>query len=108
MIFASGRSDLATAAFDRHLRETHAPLVAQLPGLRRFVLNRALPDDGAPAPGQLIAEDWFDSLEALQAAMASPQGQAVNADAAAFLDMSTLRFQVVREEEVPLQAPALG
>jgi hypothetical protein len=38
----------------------------------------------------------------MQAALASPQGQAVNADAATFLDLSKLQFLVVQEDEIPV------
>jgi uncharacterized protein (TIGR02118 family) len=104
-IFLSKQSQLSNEAFDQHLRETHAPLVAQLPGLRRLVINRVQPDpSGAPPAWEAIAEDWFDSVEAMQAALGSPQGQAVNADAATFLDLSKLQFLVMHEEEVPLPA----
>ena len=40
MIFLSRRPDLSAETFEQHLRTTHAPLVAQLPGLRRLVVNR--------------------------------------------------------------------
>jgi uncharacterized protein (TIGR02118 family) len=107
MIFVSRRPDLSPEAFEQHLRTTHAPLVAQLPGLRRLVFNRPQPDpSGAAAAWDAIAEDWFDSPEAMQAALASPQGQAVNADAATFLDLSKLQVLVVQEDEIPL--PAAG
>jgi uncharacterized protein (TIGR02118 family) len=76
-----------------------------MPGLRRLVINRVHPDpSGLPPAWNALAEDWFDSLEAMQAALASPQGQAVMADAATFLDMSKLQFLVVEEDEVPLRA----
>lgn len=107
MIFLSRHPESSAEAFDHHLRETHAPLVAQLPGLRRLVVNRVQPDpNGPPATWDAIAEDWFDNLEALQAALASPQGQAVNADAATFLDLSKLQFLLVQEDEVPLPVSA--
>jgi uncharacterized protein (TIGR02118 family) len=67
------------------------------------VLNDVLPGlDGDPAACDGIAEDWFDSPAAMQAAFASPEGQAVAADAAAFLDLGRLQPLVVAEEEVPL------
>jgi uncharacterized protein (TIGR02118 family) len=106
MIFLSKQPQLSSEAFDQHLRE-HTPLVAHLPGLRRLVINRVQPDpSGAPPTWEAIAEDWFDSMEALQAALGSPQGQAVNADAATFVDLSKLQLLLVHEEEVPLQAMA--
>ena len=36
IIFLSKQPQRSSEAFDQHLRETHAPLVAQLPGLRRL------------------------------------------------------------------------
>lgn len=102
------RPGLSRDAFDRHLRDTHLALVAELPGLRRLVFNRVQSDpDGPPPEFDAVAEDWFDSPEALQAALASPAGQAVNADAATFVDLSRLRFLVVHEETVALPASAV-
>ncbi len=41
MVCLSRRADLSEEAFARHLRDTHAPLVAQLPGLRRLLMRQA-------------------------------------------------------------------
>jgi uncharacterized protein (TIGR02118 family) len=109
LILLSRRPDLSRDAFDRHLRDTHLALVAQLPGLRRLALNFVQSDpDGPPPDYDAIAEDWFDGPEALQAALASPAGQAVNADAATFVDLSRLRFLVVQEEAVALPASVVA
>ena len=103
MIFLSRRPGLSAEAFEEHLRATHLPLVTQMPGLRRLVINRVRPDlSGAPPAWDAIAEDWFASLEAMQGALESPQGQAVNADGATFLDLSKLQVLVMQEDEVPL------
>ena len=90
------RSDLSADEFRRYWRERHRPLLERLPGLRRLVLNDILPGpDGAPAVCDGIAEDWFDSPEAMQVAFASAEGQAVAADAANFLEVSRLQLLVV-------------
>ena len=103
MIFLARRADLSGEEFGRYLREAHLPLVTRLPGLRRLVLNRVLPDPGGAAPAwDAISEDWFDDPVALQAALASSEGQAVNADAPNFLDLNKLRLLVVEEDEVQL------
>jgi uncharacterized protein (TIGR02118 family) len=103
MVFLRRRSDLSQEAFDRHLRDTYAPLAARMPGLRRLVVNRVLSDPSGMLPAwDAIAEDWFDGPEAMQAALASPEAQAVNADAPNFVDVSKLQFLVVQEEEVAL------
>ena len=107
MIFLRRHPESSPEAFDQHLGETHAPLLAQVPGLRRLVVNRVQPDpNGATAAWEAIAEDWFDDLVALHTALVSPQGHAVNADAATFLDLSKLQFLLVQDEEIPLPVSA--
>jgi uncharacterized protein (TIGR02118 family) len=97
------RPDTTTDEFRRHWHGEHKALLVRLPGLRRLVLNDVLPGpDGAPVPFDGIAEDWFDSPEAMQAAFASPEGQAVAVDAANFLDLTRLQMVLVNEQDVPL------
>ena len=99
------RDDLSPEAFRRHWRETHAPLLAQLPGLERLTFNYALPGpDGAAPEYDGVSEDWFASAEPMQAAFASPAGQAVFADSANFLDLAGLRMFVVEEETIELES----
>ncbi len=105
LILTRRRPDLSREEFERHLRETHLPLVAQLPGLRRLVVNSVLPGpDGAPPDWDIIGEDWFDNLEAWHRALASPAGQAVIADSSRFTDPAGSHFLMVEEEEVALSA----
>jgi uncharacterized protein (TIGR02118 family) len=97
------REDMSPEEFERYAREQHLPILTKLPGLRRLVVNRVLPDPTGPPPAyDAIAEDWFDDLQALGAAFASPEGQAVAADAPNFLDMTRFQVMVVEEVEVPL------
>ncbi|MFC7752604.1 EthD family reductase [Tsukamurella soli] len=66
-------------AFEEHYRAVHVPLAMKLPGLRaaRFSLDVVAP---AGAGYFALFEADFDSAEALQAALASPEGVAVNRD----------------------------
>jgi len=50
-------------------------------GLAKFLAARVVGTPVGPAPYQRVAELYFDSLESLQAAMASPGGQAAVAHA---------------------------
>ena len=101
------RPDLSPDDFRRYWHETHRPLLERLPGLRRLVLKDVLPGpDGGAGACDGIAEDWFDSLEAMQAAFASPEAQAVSADVVNFLDLSRFQMLMVAEQEVPLAAEA--
>ena len=69
-------------------------MLERLPGLRRLVLNDVLPGpDAGAAACDGIAEDWFDSVDAMQLAFASPEAETVTGDVANFLDLS--RFQML-------------
>jgi uncharacterized protein (TIGR02118 family) len=95
------RSDLTSEEFRRYWSETHAPIAATMPGLRKYTQNHAVPD---PTQGDLaldgIAELSFDSPAAFQAALASPEGQATLGDVPNFLDADSV--QVVIAEEVTI------
>ena len=73
------------AIFDRYYYETHVPIAKRIPGLRSYTVSAAKPAmvAGSFSP-HMIAELEFDSMPALQAAMASPEGQAAAADVANF------------------------
>ena len=99
----SQREDMSQEEFERYRREEHLPLVTKLPGLRRLVVSRVLPNPNGPPPGfDAVAEDWFDDLAAMGAAFASPEGQVVIADAPNFLDMGRFQLLVVEEQDVPI------
>jgi uncharacterized protein (TIGR02118 family) len=95
--------------FRRYWRQRHAPLLVQLPGLRRLVFNYGQSDEaGKPPAYDGISEDWFESAEAMQLAFASPQGQAVAEDAPNFVDTSRIQTLVVEEDEVEVPARSAG
>lgn len=73
------------AAFDAYYFAKHVPFAKKLPGLKRFEVSAGsinMPQGGPPY--HLVAQLEFDSLQALGAAMASPEGRAVGADLANF------------------------
>jgi len=73
------------AAFDAHYFEKHAPLAKTIPGLRRYEVSEGpIGTPGGPAPYHLIAILTFDDAAAIQAAFASPEGQAAAADVSTF------------------------
>lgn len=73
------RDDMSREDFRRWWLQEHAPLARTLPGVRRIRFN--VLDEGAPFDG--IAELWFDSAEAADAAYATDIGKAVAADSLA-------------------------
>jgi uncharacterized protein (TIGR02118 family) len=72
-------------AFFHHYDAVHAPLVKRIPGLQSFVLNRVTEDPlgGAP-PFILIAEMTYPDRASYEAAMRSPENQAVARDLMTF------------------------
>lgn len=77
-------------SFEQYYRDTHVPMAARLPGLRRFTVShpRGL---GTAAP-YMMAELWFDDAEALKTALKSPEMAATAADAQTFDVASTTMF----------------
>jgi uncharacterized protein (TIGR02118 family) len=76
-----------TAAFDAYYRSTHIPLAKKIPGLRAYDISRGpVATPAGPSDFHLVATLTFDSMDALQAALASPEGQATAGDLANFAD----------------------
>lgn len=73
------------AAFDAYFSETHTPLARKIPGLVRqeSSVGPVMTPEG-PAPYHAIGVLTFASMDDLQAALGSPEGQAASADLANF------------------------
>src|SRR4051794_21204097 len=68
--------------FERRYLTEHRPMVVgKIPGLRKFIAAEVLGTPAGAAPYHRVAELYFDSMESLQAAMASPDGQTAVAHA---------------------------
>jgi len=73
------------AAFDAYYLGTHVPIAKRMPGLRSYTISKGPVSGGAAAsPYYLIAILEFDSIAALGAAAASPEGRAASADVVNF------------------------
>jgi len=68
------------AAFDAYYFATHVPIARKIPGLRKMTFNAAPPLAIVGSAPHLVAALEFDSMNAIQAALASPEGQATAAD----------------------------
>src|ERR1700760_643903 len=69
-------------AFERHYTEAHLPLAVAIPGVRKLVATRTADAlGGGEAALHRITELWFDDRAAMEAAEASPEGQATVKDA---------------------------
>jgi uncharacterized protein (TIGR02118 family) len=82
------------ATFNKHYYEIHVPLAQKIPGLRKLEVSRGpvLTPTG-PSNVQLVAILHFDDMATVQAAFASPEGQAAGADAQTLGVASMLLFE---------------
>ena len=84
-LFAIYQQPADTAVFDAYYFNKHVPLAKTIPGLRSYEVTSGDVMGMAGKHGvYLVAILEFDSLAAIGAAMASPQGQATAADLANF------------------------
>ena len=84
-IYALYKIPTDPTAFDRYYFDRHVPLAKTLPGLRSYEVTRGpIGTMGGTAPYHLIATLTFNSRAAIDAAFASPQGQATAGDLANF------------------------
>jgi uncharacterized protein (TIGR02118 family) len=84
-LLAMYRTPKDPAAFDRYYLSQHIPIAKTIPGLRKYEVSRGPIATPAGLSGlYLIATLHFDDLAAVQAAFASPEGQATAADLANF------------------------
>ena len=68
-------------AFEKHYFETHIPLAKKIPGLRKYEISRGPVTVVAGSPDvYLIGTLYFDDLDAIKKAFASPEGRAAAAD----------------------------
>lgn len=77
----------------------HTAIVGEVPGLTKWVQNHVLQVPNAAAADG-IGELWFDSSEAMDKAMSSPEMGAAVEDAKRFLDMQRTYALVVHERTV--------
>lgn len=68
------------AVFDAYYHGTHILLVNKIPGLRSNLISNGPIQAIAGDASYLVAELTFDSMAELNAALASPEGQATAAD----------------------------
>lgn len=89
-------------AAERHYLEDHVPLARRLPGLRQYVIGRAVDFGPAAAERHRVALLAFDDAEALRAAYRSEVGRALRADEKRLITDAVVTFV----EAQPVLPPA--
>ncbi len=94
------------AEFDRYYHEVHIPLAKKMQGLKGWTIGKcesAAP--GEPPPYYMIVGLYADSRAALEAILASPEGQATIADVEKFATGGATFFYNDEEVLVPYSLP---
>lgn len=86
--------------FERYWREEHAPIAAEIPGLRKYTISMALEPDSSRYDG--TAQFYFDSRDALEEGLDSEAGRKAAADFSNFADTDDV-LQVILEEHVHVE-----
>ncbi|WP_353069593.1 EthD family reductase [Tunturibacter empetritectus] len=104
------RSGMSKGAFRAYWRDVHGPLIAAIPGVRKYVQfhvdSEINPEEDEPIDG--IAELWFDSKEAQVEAWSSPQYAFAVADEPNLFDSSSRSIHPVMEIETVILVPEGG
>ncbi len=79
--------------FLKHYTDVHLPLIRKIPGLRKLEVVHAAGSPFGESKFWLMAEMTYDSMDAMNAANASPEGRAAAKDLMSFAaDVVTLFF----------------
>ena len=100
------QAGMSVEDFSHYWQTRHAPLVARLPGLRRYVQSQTLASayrKHTPACDG-VAELWFDDTDALRALAGSAAHAAVLADEANFIDPAS-RIEMLTDDIVIKDGP---
>jgi uncharacterized protein (TIGR02118 family) len=94
------KEDLTREEFARWAVEDHAPIGRRMPGIRQYRIN-VLRADQPETEFDGVFELWFDSVEALQAALDSDVGTKAREDAMAH---ASKRIHLRTEEHIVVGA----
>jgi uncharacterized protein (TIGR02118 family) len=100
MVVLYKRPDLTSEEFRRHLQQIHGPLAKALPGVRKYIQNYVVDDPKRAPSWDAIIELYFDDWPSMEAAWASPQDAASDADLPAFADLTRTTWCAVDEVTV--------
>lgn len=78
--------------------EQHTAIVRRIPALTRWVQNHVQAAPGERTACDGVGELWFESDEAMEQALGSPEFGAAVEDAKSFLDMERTALLVVEEK----------
>mgnify|MGYP005821302453 CR=1 FL=1 len=98
------KPELSHEAFVRHWYDIHGPLALAVPGIRRYVQSHIMdtasrpdiPETDVEVDG--VAELWYDDLESLRRAGATPEMKRLTDDGALFI--GRIKTYVIEERQI--------
>ena len=97
-LIALYRKPADVTAFDNHYYNIHIPLIKNIPGLRKIEITKISGSPVGESKYHLMVEMYYDSIDALNAASASPEGKTAGKDLMGFAaDVVTLFFGEVKQ-----------
>ncbi len=98
---------MAFADFDRYWVGTHGPIAAQLPGLRRLVINLLRPElQRRPPPWDGLSCAWFESTDAVRSVVSTPEFRTMIDDEDNFVDTTARHRMIVIPHSATGDEPA--
>ena len=100
MVVLYRRPDMTQAQFRRYMEAIHGPLAVKIPGLRKYTQNYICNDPKRKPGWDCIVELYFDNWESMEAAWASPEGEASTDDLSEFTDLTRSTWSAMDEIKV--------
>ena len=95
------KCEMSSEEFLYHWREVHGPLGSRVPGVKRYVQNYVVLDEGRIMQSfDGIVELWFESLDALLLAKRSVEWKTLLEDQRNFADHDNELYFLCEEYEV--------
>lgn len=99
--FITRKPQMGEAEFHRYWRETHGPIAAKIPQLRRYVQSHRIAAPNANSPYDGEAEVLIDSLDALAALRRSPEYlEGALADERNFIDLTRVEWMATQDHVI--------
>jgi uncharacterized protein (TIGR02118 family) len=101
--FVRRKPGMTVEAFQKHWRQTHGPLGAVLPAVRRYVQSHPRPsayNRGRDPAWDGIAILWFEDSAALRAATATPEWDRAKDDDRNFIAPGPVAFIITTEHVI--------
>lgn len=92
IILLKKKNELSDQDSAKYWLETHAPLAKKMPGLRKYVVNVVKRPPNREPDYNGVVELWFDDIDSMKKAFASPEGHATQEDTERFTTSLTTLF----------------